>query len=361
MDNKNIIFFSSGISEQRGMLKCLKEEMERLGYQCSYWRDLFQYAYDPSNIALLPSLIKKIPTFDYAVLICEGHDRTIMLREGQTMEMNVMRDNVLFEIGLCSMALGLERTILLTDEYVHIPEDLLGKNGELAVKRFVYAGKLDGGASDISRYEMQMIAEEIHQYIQENGESLTPVVIGAASSSAEGYMNNFVLRTLEHLEDGVWINGEKLKFSLSEVMIHIVLPYSISEDMVQRVTQISKEYFTGEILTARSRSAFFKCKLEGHMLHIYDFPTSIATSYNIAQMILDLDADDAFDEHAAERFVSKELKLFQATLASLMTDAYARKIIYRYNRELSDRKKEELCRKVAEVLQNRVFIEKWDY
>ena len=37
-------------------------------------------AKDSRNISLLPMLVKKIPTFDFAVLICEGHDRTMVQR-----------------------------------------------------------------------------------------------------------------------------------------------------------------------------------------------------------------------------------------------------------------------------------------
>lgn len=75
------------------------------------------------QIALLPALLKKIPTFDFALIVAEGVD-TVKLRGSE--ERSAIRDNVIFELGLCTMALGAERVILLAEENVRIPEDLIG-------------------------------------------------------------------------------------------------------------------------------------------------------------------------------------------------------------------------------------------
>ena len=138
MRQQNIVLFSSGVSEKNGILDFVKTELDKLEYQCSYWRDLFANARDSNNIALLPMLIKKIPTFDFAVLICEGHDQTKMLREDVDDAVPTMRDNVLFEIGLCTMALGPNRVILLTDKQVRIPDDLKGVDNQSAVEIIIY-------------------------------------------------------------------------------------------------------------------------------------------------------------------------------------------------------------------------------
>lgn len=42
--NKNIVLFSSGVSERSGVLMALRDELEDRGYVCSYWRDLFSKA-----------------------------------------------------------------------------------------------------------------------------------------------------------------------------------------------------------------------------------------------------------------------------------------------------------------------------
>ncbi|MBQ6119564.1 MAG: nucleotide-binding protein, partial [Clostridia bacterium] len=190
MQNKNIVLFSSGVSEKNGVLRALDTALEQRGYVCEYWRDLFANANDAKNIALLPMLIKKIPTFDYAVLICEGHDTTVMRRQGRSETVHTMRDNVLFEIGLCVMALGLSRTILVTDGDVHLPEDLTGVRQETAVKRIVYRGgdtrSWRQAGESLTAYldSMESVSDEIGRYIRETGMILSPVVIGAASSTA---------------------------------------------------------------------------------------------------------------------------------------------------------------------------------
>lgn len=347
MKNNNIILFSSGISEKNGSLMKVKDALEVLGYKCAYWRDLFKQANDPSNIALLPSLIKKIPTFDYAVLICEGHDKTIMLRDGEKIEYDSMRDNVLFEIGLCSMALGVSRTILITDSHVHLPEDLSGKNGSLAVKRIIYENECDA----------ETAAKAIDEYILQNGDVLTPVVIGAASSSAEGYVNNFLLRTLEHIEDGVFIGEEEYHFELEKVYIHLKLPNMIGEDTAKVAAIKLADYDKAIVPTARSRSAVFRCQIVKDELHIFDFPTSIITSYNVAKMILDIDADDSMDMDAAARFAAKELKLFEATLKSLLAENYVTQIIDCNYRNLSKEEKMKMVRRICELFKKRLSIE----
>lgn len=80
MRSQNIVLFSSGVSEREGISLAIRDALEGMGYSCSYWRELFRDAKDSRNISLLPMLVKKIPTFDFAVLICEGHDRTMVQR-----------------------------------------------------------------------------------------------------------------------------------------------------------------------------------------------------------------------------------------------------------------------------------------
>ena len=80
MRKMNIVIFSSGVSEKEGILNNLINALDARGYNCFCWRDLFQNANTKNSIALLPMLIKKIPTFDFAILICEGHDNVTIFR-----------------------------------------------------------------------------------------------------------------------------------------------------------------------------------------------------------------------------------------------------------------------------------------
>lgn len=344
--NYNLILFSSGVSEQSGLLQNVKDSLINKGYHCAYWRDLFRHANDPSNIALLPSLIKKIPTFDYAILICEGHDRTIMQRNGEFIEVNSMRDNVLFEIGLCAMALGLSKTILVADPLVHMPEDLLGKNGTLAIK------KIEIG-------QVSETVEEIDRFIQESGEILTPVVIGAASSSAEGYANNFILRTLEHIEEKVLIGEKEYQFPMEKIYLHIMIPQDVTSMKLKNTASEFAEFETGVVPNARSRSAVFRCQIREEELHIYDFPTSIVTSYHTAKMILNIDADDGDDLEAGTRFVNKELHLFEATLKALLKQEYVSQCVETNCSQKTEEQRVCLVQKLCDLFENRLTYERF--
>ena len=365
MRNKNIVLFSSGISEQNGILTALDTALEQRGYTCEYWRGLFANANDLDNIALLPMLIKKIPTFDYAVLICEGHDTTVMQRMGKTETVHTMRDNVLFEIGLSVMALGPARTILVTDTSVRLPDDLTGLHQEPAVKQIVYRGddrhSWHSAGEQLAFYldSMTAVSAQIGAYIETTGSVLSPVVIGAASSTACGYVSNFVFRTLEHIEDGIETDGsgQLLRCPMEKIYMHILLPQSFGNDTSQKARTYLSRYERGRIPTARNRAAEFYFDRRGDELHIIDFPTTLVTSYDTARMILDLDADDAADPLASERFTAKELNLYEATLRHLLSEPYLTQVLQEQYPSLLPQALGAMKEKILDVLQHRFSIE----
>lgn len=366
---QNIILFSSGISENNGILNMVMSSLQKHGHNCNYWRDLFSSANNTENIALLPMLIKKIPTFDFAVIICEGHDRTFMLRNGVEVEVNTMRDNVLFEIGLCTMALGLNRTILLTDGNVRLPDDLTGIGQKPALKNICYLKgsrqSMQYAVQDVAEYidYIQSAVHEIDLYIQENHDVLSPVVIGAAASTACGYVGNFVLRTLEHLQDGIVLNdGESpTKIPLKKVYLHIILPVVYLPETPERAHSALMPLKHGCVPTARFRKAEFYYEFRGDEIHICDYPTTLVTSYNTAKMILDLDADDSKDEQAEKRFTAKELDLFEASLRLLLKPKFIRQTIEHYYKELSKEAREQLVEQVTQLVREQVYVERVDY
>ncbi|UNT93287.1 nucleotide-binding protein [Allobaculum sp. Allo2] len=213
----------------------MKYRLEEYDYQVSEWRDLFAQAVNEEQIALLPMLIKKIPSFDYAILICEGHDETTLIRNGEEIREKTMRDNVLFEIGLCVMALGPEKVILLSDESVRLPEDLSGVNGGIALPAF----RFDPWNTE----EMELTAKRIHEiiertnrsidgihdYIEQTTDVTAPMVIGAANALAVSYMRNFVFRLIEKLDEPPIFKPEdqhiaETLISQGAWKIHILLP-----------------------------------------------------------------------------------------------------------------------------------------
>lgn len=363
------MLFSSGISEQSGVLQIVKNRLEECGYICSYWRELFSNAKDADNIALLPMLIKKIPTFDFAVLICEGHDKTIMYRDGQKIEVATMRDNVLFEIGLCSMALGLNRTILLTDGQVRLPDDLTGINQSLALKHISYHRQKKENFRAAAQeavdyiYNVELAVQEVDTYIHANYSVLSPVVIGAATTTACGYVGNFVLRTLEHIQDGVILEDgqESVRIPLNQIFFHIILPVVYLPETFQHAHNALASLKKGWVPTARFRKAEFSYELRNNELHIYDYPTTLVTSYNTAKMILKIDADDSIDLQAAKRFTAKELDLFEASLHILLAPDFIRQTVEHYYKELPLAEREALICQLIYMVKKQVFVERIDY
>lgn len=351
----NIVIFSSGLSEKNGITASIKNNLNEMGYACVDWRGLFANANDTQNIALLPMLIKKIPTFDFAVLICEGHDITYISRGEDSETVKTMRDNVLFEIGLCAMAIGLNRTIIVTDSDVRLPDDLRGTNGKLAVKQIGFS------KGDALNSSLENVCNDIHKYICQEKENLTQIVIGAAASSACGYASNFICRTLEHIDDEIIIkkgNETQKVFVVPEkVHLHIVLPDNTDKITLNEIKCEQYDMLRGSIVTARNRPTDFSCWFEGDDLHIIDYPTSVVTSYDTARMILEMDADDTFDEFAITRFVSKEMALYGSTLKKLMNEDFINQIIEEHYTDASYEEKDRMKNNVLSVVKNRFTIE----
>ncbi len=78
-----------------------------------------------SSYALL-DLIEVMNNSDYAIFIFNPDDVLIM----RDKEMNIVRDNVIFEMGLFAGKLGRDKTFMLVPEHsdLHLPTDLLGIN-----------------------------------------------------------------------------------------------------------------------------------------------------------------------------------------------------------------------------------------
>ncbi len=360
MTNKNIVIFSSGVSEKNGITGSIKKKLNEMGYLCTDWRNLFANAHDAENIALLPTLIKKIPTFDFAVLICEGHDTTYISRGEDSEFVKTMRDNVLFEIGLCAMAIGLNRTILVTDEDVRLPDDLCGINGLLAVKRIVFSHNITLTKKEKNMFDVSLICEQIDSYINKEKDCINQVVIGAAASGACGYASNFICRTLEHIDDELIIDDGKqakaIRISPDRIHMHIVLPNNLDKDVIRDIREKQKKLLHGTIPTARNRPAEFCCYFKEEELHIVDYPTNIVTSYDTARIILQLDADDTFDETASERFVAKEMALFEATLKAILNYDFIQQVIEEHYYSEQEEKKEKMRQNVLEVVTKRLTI-----
>ena len=302
---QNIIIFSSGTADKNRKVDRVMEIIHELKHNPSKWRELFANANDENKKALLPSLIKKIPTFDFAIIIGDSADLVTRFRDNDA-EMPIMRDNVLFETGMCIMALGAERVILLIDKDVRIPEDLQGING-LGIKH------VDLGNPD-------ELKNELNTHINSNLRKMSPVVIGASVTTADGYLDNFIMRFWNNLDKGYISNGEECTFPKT-VTMNIMVPKTIDENIRDRIRQFydEKNLKSGSIITGDFRRTIeFKFSTDGNTMTVFDIPSTITASYGTVRDILNIEADDTPDTRARERFLQKETDSFIFTLDTLM-------------------------------------------
>ena len=354
-NNHNIILFSSGVSEDSGLVAFVTADLQKRGFNCHCWRDLFRNSNDQNAIALLPTLIKKIPTFDFAILICEGHDRTVLLRNGTETAYKTMRDNVLFEIGLCSMALGMERVILLADEDVHLPEDLYGLHSELALQRIVLN---TGSEGDIFH-----MLDQVEAYIWSKQMVYSPVVIGASASTASGYVTNFVFRCLDSIFDGFTDvqSGEWIVPDAQNLDMEIMIPYRFTSN-TSRIARERQQHMRKAIIPgARRRNLEFNYIKDGERIILRDYPTTLVTSYSTARTILNLKADDTSDPMAEQRFVAKELNLFEAALHALLERDYLRRYLTHYHSDVNESELTARQTQILQFLKDHVKVIREDY
>lgn len=327
--SQNLIIFSAGESVRNGKTDYLKKKLSENNINCYDWRELFENVHDAQHIALLPGLSKKIPTFDFALIFAEGVDAVQMRGESSQKS---MRDNVLFELGLCIMALGTERVILFAEDSVHIPDDLVGI-GKIGIKYITFSSSDFDSSVDKLGSEIEITSDKLENklrtqidsvidHINVNSDIISPVFIGAAVSSAEAYFFNFIIRLLENIEKEIINTDDNSLFtqSIEKVKINILLPVTIDKTTGKKINEYYEKEKASKFLIkdAGIRGLDFKGKVSDGELIVTDIPTSVTASYSVVNSILNIDSDDEYDLTAEKRFVAKEIDVYAYTLKKLL-------------------------------------------
>ena len=90
-----------------------------------------------------------------------------------------------------------------------------------------------------------------------------------------------------------------------------------------------------------------------------DYPTNIVTSYDTARTILEMDADDVFDIRASERFVSKEMLLYESTLKTILNNKFIEQVIREHYYCINETELGEMCGKIMDIISNRLTIKRY--
>lgn len=381
MRKQNVIIFSSfkSLPVAEKLAKSMQESPD-IDVVC--WNEYFETTYGENykkqkSYPLFRFLTKRVPTFDFAVVLA-GRDDTIIknayavknggLNDEEVQKAEIvyagMRDNVIFELGMCCMALGESRVILLHQKDVRLFADLRGLNDDQR-KKLGEDGKYHSSDLTIDNIQLKAfkysdartvadVVPEITQYIKEKSDDYAPVVVGASCSTAQGYLDNF----LDSLEKGFnaffahkpnatpnipGLSPEEVQ-KIERLEIHVLLPNLKACKAVPQILSAAKAasnnlYNSAQCrilsqcsipVPGQSRAVSFAGKLKGSTLLVIDIPTTIQASYKTAEAILRIKDDTTFpfSENEHDRYISKELNMFRATLEKLLDQRDYKKDIH---------------------------------
>ena len=343
MRKQNIIFFSSFNS--LGFVNTLVNKLNESEFvNAISWQSCFKTMYEENyeqkkSYPLFRFLNKNIPSFDFAVIV-SGKDNVFARNDkGESLR---MRDNIVFELGMCSMALGESRVILLHQKDVELFANLgRGRAKEffseieeyhstaltidnIQIKAFEYTDNCDKTA-------VNDICQSIVEYVKDKAAEYDPVVVGAACSTASGYYGNFI----ERLAGALKKKSGFEKYDLEHIELHIVLPeFEIQENETQESLslflkdpkQASDEMFFSNpeygIQKRRvddsGRSIEFAYKEGKDKLYIVDIPTTILASYKTIHNIMKIADDVSKNEKTIAMYFAKEMNMFKSTLQKII-------------------------------------------
>ncbi len=348
------------------------------------WKTYFEAIYGGSyattkSYALFPFLSKKIPTFDFAIVVAGDDDTTLkdspasagrrlMFRPFRNSRKDFVttRDNVIFELGMCCMALGETRVIIVRHKDVRLIDDLRGLNRDQmkvldAATNRLCSTMLTSENIQITAFDyetlgdIRAVAPRIREYIISASDRFSPVVIGAACSTASGYIGNFVESLCFALHDArVKAKGPDMisyggadcteeeflrHIDPETVSIHLLLPDTeavLDEKLLENPKSFLFGNFyrrhgirnNGRIKDARRPIEFCSREVDGKIM-ILDVPTTILSSYMTAVKILEIDADEEKREEQQKiRFLIKEIDNFKASLGKLLARDEKRNCFY---------------------------------
>lgn len=338
MRKQNVIIFSSGnmLEQVHSLAKELEDEVS-----IEVWDSLFDKSFQSGETrAIFPFLLKKIPSFDFAIVVASSDDKTYMARNnGNSIEQhNTVRDNVIFELGLAVMALGSQRIVLLKDKAVRYLDDLRGISGcgVEANQEKVQEGDLDIFTIEYDGdFANESIAAMLSEHIDTQKKDYSPVVIGASCATAIGYVHNFINSFSEAYTDAVR-EGELLDdlpsgfLDCNKVSLQILIPENMNfldkDNDIKYV--IRKDYCeknnikTNLRLPGKVRPVGFCLKEEDGHFYVIDIPTTLVASYETASKILKIETNEhgLEDDKTKERFLLKELDHFENAVKILVGD-----------------------------------------
>lgn len=293
----------------------IKNEIEDFS-ECKLWPDSF--ALGTSNF---DNLYKQVAFYDYAILIATGDD----IIESRGKIEAAPRDNVLFEFGLFVGGLGHSKVILITEQDIKMPSDLLGLTLLFLPKP----------SSETFESALNESICKLKNHII-NKENTFDLGFLPSTALAYGYFSNFVEKTVERLledkegrKEFLLINNSK--FIIRNLKFSIIVPTDLSYDMFKKVKakKINEGWQKFSVDSKHSRDYNFFIDVTEESdgeLHVVDIPLTL-NSLNMAVQIYS--QKQHLGKSVTEELLEyKEIRNFIRTLEYLIENsAIARGIV----------------------------------
>ena len=360
MRKQNVIIFSSFKSLE--IVRRLCAELNKSNrVNAINWNSCFEAVYtkeysEQKSYPLFCFLTKRIPSFDFAIVVAGKDDMLPPEDRKNPQDEYRMRDNVIFELGMCCMALGESRVILLRHKNVRLFADLRGNTADLHKKyknNELHSTPLKPENIQLATFDYETqddigaISNDILKCIIAKSDDYAPVIIGAACSTASGYAGNFINAAMCAFNQYANPDPKKGKVELdipgrpdlcaickdlTNLDFRILLPSAIAYNDKPSVfsnpraacNSLYRDPRFGIIpdchITDSGRKITFACKQVGSKLFLIDIPTTILTSYDTATKILKINDDTPKNgiQEQQQRYITKEIDMFNASLKRLM-------------------------------------------
>ena len=272
---------------------------------------------------VMANLYKAARYYDFVIIVLGRSDAAA--GPGASPAAQPVRDNLLFEMGLFMGALGNRRTLIvlepgLSEVELGLPSDLKGHGfGDLVA--------LSSESETVLRGQIEAIRDRIIETDASAGLSLLP-----STGTAMGYFRNFIQPVAEYLlEDTFRIDDREYRASETRYTFDIIMPLTLEgAGFAQRAKffEINRDQLEERRVTFKNgRSyAFFVRRGGGDShVHLVDFPTPLASSVEVIQLVIademkslvDIDYAQA-DMSVPQMLEQKELSNFELTLYKLL-------------------------------------------
>lgn len=277
---KPSIFIGSS-TEALPIAKLVEKELSK-HFDAKLWKDhLFELGEDTLN-----SLLIFMQCYDFAVLVVTDDDTSVVRKKRS----GTPRDNVIYELGLFTGALGRRRTFAVVSHKSvkpngkraspKLPTDILGAN----------TARVSDMPLDKLKRHIHKDLNDLVETIKERSEQATLQLL-PSTGLATGYVQNFVLPVCRGLEDlkTLTLNGKPVDISKGNFDFTIVLP----QDLTKASIEGAKAYVRAKklqdftlTLSNRPYPFYVGATVVKGKVHFYDYPTTLGASHKAVQMAL---------------------------------------------------------------------------